>query len=891
MNVGRRWDIARLRFRSLLRRGRLESELDRELRFHLESETDANLRLGLPPTEAHLAAIRRLGGVSQIQEECRDMRRTDYLENFARDLQYAVRTLAKTPGFAAVIVLTLALSIGANSAIFSVIDGVLLQPLPYPQADRIVRIFLASANFPKFPMNPLDLRDIRARNRAFGSIAGFTRSDLQLSGSGRPELLSGFHITAGYWRVLGLTPARGREFTTEDELPGRGHVAILSDRVWRTRFGADPNIVGRKIILDDEPFTVTGVMPAGARHPGNDYHAVADGETVDVWTPFTYASDDQNRGSHYMEAIARLKAGFSVAQARQDMEVQLAQLASEHESAKGWHPFVVPLYQELVGPTRRLLLVLLGAVGLVLLIACANAANLLMARATSRQREIAVRAALGAGRWRLVRQMLAESLLISLVGGGLGAGIAVGGVQALTSMLPADFPRASDIHVNAGIFAFTLLVALATGVLFGLAPALQAARTDLQQALREGGRAATSGAHHLWLRNALVVGEVSLACVLLIGAGLMLRSFANLLHTDPGFRPEHVLTAGLSLPSAQYKKISNVIQFYDQLDARLKTIPGVRAAGSGSDLPWTGWDENLGGFGIEGQDRSTDNKHHTRYHVASPDYFQALGIPLAAGRFFTPHDTREGPIVIIINRTMARAYWGKDDAVGGRITFADAPKEKDWMTVVGVVGDVKDHPNSSAASPGLWWSLLQEPFGFPQMSIAVSAVTDPGQLAGQVRETVRALDPNLAVSDVKLMDEVAGKSFSTPRFALFLVALFAALAVSLAGIGIYGVISYSVSQRTHEFGLRMALGAKPGDVVRQVMGQGIRLALGGIGIGIVAALALGRVLWSLLYQVSATDPLTFAGVAAAAIAIAALACYIPARRATATDPMIALRSE
>ncbi len=493
-------------------------------------------------------------------------------------------------------------------------------------------------------------------------------------------------------------------------------------------------------------------MPAGARHPGNDYHAVADGETVDVWTPFTYASDDQNRGSHYMEAIARLKAGFSVAQARQDMEVQLAQLASEHESAKGWHPLVVPLYQELVGPTRRLLLVLLGAVGLVLLIACANAANLLMARATSRQREIAVRAALGAGRWRLVRQMLAESLLISLVGGGLGAGIAVGGVQALTSLLPADFPRASDIHVNAGIFAFTLLVALATGVLFGLAPALQAARTDLQQALREGGRAATSGAHHLWLRNALVVGEVSLACVLLIGAGLMLRSFANLLHTDPGFRPEHVLTAGLSLPSAQYKKISNVIQFYDQLDARLKTIPGVRAAGSGSDLPWTGWDENLGGFGIEGQDRSTDNKHHTRYHVASPDYFQALGIPLVPAASSRLTILAKRPIVIIINRAMARAYWGKDDAVGGRITFADAPKEKDWMTVVGVVGDVKDHPNSSAASPGLWWPLLQEPFGFPQMSIAVSAVADPGQLAGQVRETVRALDPNLAVSDVKLMD-------------------------------------------------------------------------------------------------------------------------------------------
>jgi putative ABC transport system permease protein len=892
VKLGRWWDIARLRLRSLLRRGRVERELEKELRFHLASEIEANLRLGLPPADARLAAIRRLGGVAQIEEECRDMRRTDYLENFSRDLQYAIRALVKSPGFAAVIVLTLALSIGANSAIFSVIDGVLLRPLPYPQADRIVRIFFTSATYPKFPLNPLDLRDIRARNRAFGCVAAITRVDRQLSGIGQPERLAGFRITAGYFRVLGLTPARGSEFTTDNELPGRGNVAILSDRTWRSRFAADPNIVGRKIILDAEPYTVMGVMPPGVQHPGNEYHAVSDGETVDVWTPFTYDADDNGRGSHYMEGIARLKGGVTVAQAQTDMEMQVAQLGREHPgNIKGWQPLVVPLYQELVGSSRRLLLVLLGAVGLVLLIACANAANLLLARATARQREIAVRAALGASRSRLVRQMLAESLLISLLGGGFGAAIAVGGVQALTSLLPADFPRAAAIHVNASIFAFTMLIALATGILFGLAPAAQAARTDLQQTLREGGRGATSGSRRLRLRNALVIGEVSLACILLIGAGLMLRSFVNLLHTDPGFRPQHVLTALVTLPDAQYKKRADIIQFYNQLTIRLKSLPGVRAAGAGSDLPWTGWDDNLGGFGIEGKDRSNDDNHHARYHVASEDFFQALGVPLLHGRFFTPHDNKDAPSVIIINRVMAHMYWGTDDAVGGRITFDDHPKEKDWMTVVGIIGDVKDRPNSAAAQPGIWWPVQQEPFGFPEMSIAVSANVDPGQLTSQVRATVQSLDPNLAVAEVRLMDQIAGKSFSTARFALFLVALFAVLAVTLAGIGIYGVISYSVGQRTHEFGLRIALGAKPGDVVRQVMGQGVKLALGGIGLGILGGLALGRFLWSLLYQVSAADPLTFGGVALTAAAIAALACYIPARRATAADPMTALRSE
>jgi predicted permease len=892
VTLQQRFDITRSRLRSLFRRKRVEGELERELRFHLDQETEANLRLGLLPPDARHAAIRRLGGVAQIQEECRDMRRTSYIENFVHDVRYAIRALGRSPGFALVIVLTLALSIGANSAIFSVVDGVLLRPLPYPQADRIVRIFFTSQTFPKFPLNPFDLRDIRARNRSLGCIAGITRNDLQLSGIGQPERLSGFSVTAGYFRVLGIQPARGREFTTGDELPGKGNQVILSDRIWRTRFSADPNIAGRKIMLDSAPFAVAGVMPPGVAHPGNAYHSVADGDTVDIWTPFTYAGDGAQRGSHYIEGIARMKGGVTVAQAQADMNLQVAQLGREHPDAiQGWHPLVVPLYQELVGPSRRMLLVLLGAVALVLLIACANAANLLLARATARQREVAVRAALGAGRSRLVRQMLAESLLISLLGGVAGAVIAVAGVRALTSLLPADFPRASDIHVNGAVFAFTLPIALATGVLFGLAPAMQAARTDLQQTLRESGRGSTGGARQLWLRNALVVGEVSLACILLIGAGLMLRSFVNLLRTDPGFRPQQVLTAGVSLPDAKYKTGKDIAAFYDRLSAVLSGIPGVRSAGLGTDLPWTGYDENISGFTIEGRQPPPHQDFHARFHVASENYFQALGIPLVRGRYFTPHDNKNGARAIIVNRIMAQMYWGTDNAIGGRVTFDDHPKESDWMTVVGVVGDVKDRPNSAAAEPAFWWPVLQTPFPSSEMSIVVRARQDPAQLIEQVRASVRSLDPALAVANPRLMDQIAGNSFSTPRFALFLVALFAALAIILAAIGIYGVISYSVSQRTHEFGLRMALGAKPWDVQRQVMSQGVGLALIGIVLGIGGGLALGRVLWSLLYEVSADDPATLASVGAATIIIAAIACYIPARRATTVDPMTALRAE
>jgi predicted permease len=891
MKFGRWWNIVRMRMRSLVRRGRVEGELDKELRFHLEQQIEENLALGIPPAEARRAALRRLGGIAQIQEECRDMRRTNYIENLWHDLHYAMRMLAKSPGFTVVIVLTLALSIGANSAIFSVIDGVLLRPLPYPEADRIVRFFFHGATYPRFPLNPFDFRDFRARNRSFDSLAGFTRGDLQLSGAGRPERFAGFQVTAGYFHVLGLHPARGHEFNTNNELPGNGRLVILSDRLWRSRFAADPDIIGRKIMLDSQPFTVAAVMPPGTDHPGNEYHGLAHGETVDLWWPFTFRGDPNQRGSHYLEVIGRLKSGITPAQAQAEMNGLIAQLAREHPDAlEGWQALLVPLYQEIVGPTRRLLLVLLGAVALVLLIACANAANLLLARATARQREIAVRAALGAGRSRLIRQMLAESLLIALLGGGLAAGIAVAGVRTLVVMLPAGFPRADTIHVNAAVFAFTLLIALATGMVFGLAPALQAARMDLQQSLRDGGRGSTGSGRHTRLRSVLVVGEVSLACVLLIGAGLMLRSFVNLLRTEPGFRPEHVLTASISLPDEHYKP-SEAPLFYRRLVTNLSSVSGVRAVGVGTDLPWTGYDDNIGGFTIEGKKPPAHEEFHARYHVAGPDYFRALGIPLIRGRFFTDGDSMDARLALIVNQSMARRYWPNEDAVGKRITFEDKPKEKDWMTVVGIVGDVKDKPDSKAAEMALWWPVLQSPVGINQTSVVLRGSSDPAWLVNALREAVRQLDPTLAVADVRLMDQIADASVSTPRFALFLVVLFGGLALTLAAIGMYGVISYSVNQRTHEFGLRMALGAKPFDVQRLVLREGIQLALLGAALGIAGALALGRILGSLLYEVGSADPVTFASVPLVAITIAALACYLPARRATNADPIASLCSE
>ncbi|MGA3186905.1 MAG: ABC transporter permease [Bryobacteraceae bacterium] len=884
----RLFDILVLRLRSLFGRTRVESELDRELSFHLDHLTQENRAHGMSADDARAAAKRSLGGYTQIQEECRDMRRTNYIETIWNDLRYAVRTLARTPGFTIVIVLTLALSIGANSAIFSVIQGVLLRPLPYPHPDRLVRIYFNSDTQPKFPLNPYDFRDFRQRNRTFESMAGMTRHDVQLAGIGsEPVMLRGFAVSGGYFGTLGISPARGRDFSFDDEQPGRSRVAILSDHLWRARFASDPGILGRTIKLNTESYTVIGIMPPGAQHPGNNFQAVADGETVDVWTQFIFDEDPKYRGSHYMDIIGRLKSGIGSEQGHADLSAVLEQLKKE-KTGDGWRVYLIPLYQETVGRSQRMLLVLLGAVGLLLLIACVNAANLLLARSSARVREIAVRSALGAARGRIVRQLLTESMVIALAGAALGTMLAVGGVRVLLTFLPADFPRASAIRLDSTVFAFTLIVAVLTGLLFGLVPALTASRTDLQQSLREGARGSTGGASQLRLRNFLVVGETGLACVLLIAAGLMLHSFVNLLRADPGFKPQQVLTASLSLPYPRYHENSRVA-FYKQLIANLQLLPGVESVGAGSDLPWTGYDGNMDGWRVEGRSDAYNDKTTARYHIASPDYFRALGIPLLNGRFFDGHEPEKGPYVVIINESMANRYWPGESAVGKRISFDDHPKEKDWIQIIGIVRDVKDQPDSTSIRPAFWMPHSQQTDG--NLFIAVRSSSDPVLLANQFRQAVRQQDPELAVADLRLMNQIAGSALSTQRFSLFLIGLFALLALVLATFGMYGVISYSVNQRMHEFGLRMALGARPWDLLRLILSQGLTLSIIGAATGLLCAAGLTKLLGTLLYGVSATDPLTFAAVGLLALATTTLASYLPARRAADADPMQSLRAE
>jgi predicted permease len=810
------------------------------------------------------------------------------MAGFWSDLKHGVRTLAKSPGFALVAILTLALGIGANTAIFSVVNGVLLRPLPYPNPGQLVSVYTILPNQPRFSTSIADFKDFMDRQSVFSSAALFAQRDLDLTTNGVPEHLSGMGVSNGYFQTLGYRPALGRDFAYSDDTKGNNNVAILSDRLWREKFGADPNVVGRSVTLSGELFTVIGVMPPGVQHVGGNYRSVAQGDTVDIWwaLPLWPAKTDGcDRFCHYLNMIARVKQGTTVAQAQAQMTILAANIAHENHNDNDDlknRVGLVPLKEDVVGRAREMLTVVMGVVGFLLLIACVNVANLSLARAAGRQREMAMRSVLGASRFRIVRQLLAESFLLAFAGCAAGVVIASLGIDGLMALAPDKFPRLQAIHLDGRVLAFAIGATILTAVLFGLIPALSIPQGDVNSTLKEGERGSTA-AGHLRLRNWLAVAEIALALVVLVGAGLLARTFYNLQRVNAGFSAEHVLTFELDLPRAHYGDDPKYIGFFKNLSDRLRVLPGVESVGVTSDLPWTTYDENLT-FSVVG--RTEEHGNGARFHFVSPEYFHAVRTPLVSGRYLAETDDAKAKPVLLVNQALARKYFPAGDAVGTYITSFNDTK----MQIVGVVGDVQDTPSSTDAKPALYFNAWQMAAGGEQY-VAIRTLGDPRSLAGQISKQVAAIDPDLPAMKVRPLEDVSALAISSTKFTLTLVGMFGAIALLLAAVGVFGVISYSVTQRTNEIGIRMALGALQKDVLEMIVGQGAKIAFAGIAIGLLAAVMLTRGMQSLLFKVSPFDPVTLGAVAATLAIVALAACYVPARRAARVDPMVALRHE
>src|SRR5262245_22313443 len=797
-----------------------------------------------------------------------------------QDARYGLRMLLKKPGFTLTAVITLGLGIGATSTIFSFVNGILLRPLPYQDSGRLVAldetalkrgVASMGVSFPNF-------LDWREQNRVFTGVAAYRGADYTLTGSGEPEKLSGADVSYNTFEVLGIAPILGRTFTAEEDRRGNDLVVILGHSLWERRFGAKPEIIGQKITLLNRTRTVIGVMPPDFKFP----------EVADLWVPLALDTTMWTRNDHGLSAIAGLKPGVTVEQAQSDMTAVARRVEEANPvTNEGLGVSVIPLREGLVSDYHKALFILMGVVGLVLLIACANVANLLLARASARAKEVAIRTALGAGRWRVFRQLLTESVVLGLMGGALGCGLALWGLDLLLAAIPIDFPFWMKFNLDGRVLGFTAGVTLLTGLIFGAAPALQASKVDLNEALKEGARSASGAGRHRMLHS-LVVAEMALSLILLIGAGLMMSSFMRLQNTNPGLNPENLLTARVELPEAKYNTPEKLQAFFKDLLERVSALPGVQAAGAVSRLPLAG-----GGWGrrltVEGFPVLPSGQTPVINHcVITPNYFHAVGIPILTGRDFTDADARDSMKVTIIDDRLAREYWPNESPLGKRVRFGPPENNEPWHTIVGVVGAVKSESLSLTLRKTVYLPYAQ--IAINDMALAVR-VANPENLAPAIRVQVRAVDPDQPVIDVRTMTEVISRSVWQPRLYAILFGVFAAVAVALASVGVYGVMAYSVSERTREIGIRVALGAQRHDVLKLVVAQGLKLALIGAGIGLAGALALTRLMQSLLFEVSATDPTTFAGLAALLSVVALVACYLPARRATKVDPMVALRCE
>ena len=872
------------RLYGLLYKKRIEQEMDEEMRFHIGMRMRESIERGLKPDDAGLDAQRRFGNLERIKDAARDIRGGGMLETLLQDARFGIRTMLKSPGFTLVAVLALALGIGANTAIFSVVNAVLLRPLPYRNPERVVRIYESNParNAPTFSISPANYLDWKKQSQVFESMAAYSRQqNLTLTGGDRAQQVVGARVSAEMFPMLGINPALGRAFLPEEDRTGGERVVVISHGLWQRGFGADQNLLGRMLTLDQESYTVIGVMPAGFQLPNND---------AELWMPLTLSPNQMNRAERALRVLARLKPDKTLEQARAELGEIARRLEEQYpQSNLGWGVVIRSLDEVIVGDEfRQALLVLLGAVGFVLLIACANVANLLLARAAARRKEIAVRIALGAGRLRLVRQLLTESLMLALMGGAAGFLLAVWGVGALVSLSPGNIPRVDEISVDTSVLGFTLLVSLLTGIVFGIVPALQASQSDLHGTLKEAGRSSSESFTRRRLLSLLVVSEATLALVLLVGAGLLIKSFVRLQAVDPGFNPANVQVMQLVLPKAKYAEDHQIQFFYQQLLQRIAALPGVQSVAAASGVPMSGGN-SMNAFSVEGRPAHPAGKQDAAdYRTVTPNYFSTMGIRLLKGRYLTEQDHKQAPSALLINETMMRRFFADEDAIGKQISLAGL--EDKSFTVVGVVRDVRELNLETEARPAMYMSHTQAPAS-RSMSLVVRTAFDPAQLSAAMRSEVTALDKEQPVANMRTMKRIVSDSIAQPRFTTILLSVFAAIALILAATGIYSVMAYSVTQRTHEIGIRMALGARAADVLRMVVRQGMVLALAGVATGLLMAFGLTRLMSGLLYGVSASDPVIYAGVALLLTSVAILACYIPARRATKIDPIIALRYE